>query len=409
MQPFLSPQGSFSTEVAWGNFTTSFFLTPSWPIPGFAFISLFCLIWIFTRQQTAAKQQFKFRIFNLIMLLLALILVYFWVNKNSTVLLIFSVLAIFLFFITLIYLSIKKGGDEELLLFFLIWTLVILVATLVQRRFAYYLVINIALLSAYISWQAIWWAGLRKLAATPPETAEKERLHFETSQKKDYYALLGVTRSASHKEIRTAFRKLAASYQAEPNPAPEAEEKFQQINKAYEVLSNPGRRAAYDGSKHETAERKKTRARTSQGITGYHVNTVLAIIVVFVLVFLFNITKSNQVASQARFAPSDAWQSSLLWMQANTPDPFGDPDAYYKLYEAPTGGRFSVSGIGLRCDVLVGLRLLDYTHRPPSAQCQSLPVSQPDNQGRHTLFIPGCIYGQRDNGPTAIFLHNYRL
>lgn len=118
MEHLLSPQGTFSTLYAWSYFTTSFFLiSPTsslhflWWLPGFGFISFLILIWL----------------------------------------------------------SIKQRGDKEIQVFFIIWTLIVLMATLSERRFAYYLVVNIAVLSAYISWQIIWYAGLRRLT----ENAEK--------------------------------------------------------------------------------------------------------------------------------------------------------------------------------------------------------------------------------------------
>jgi len=239
MQPFLSPQGSFSTAIAWGNFTTSFFLAPSWPIPGFAFISLIILIWLF----------------------------------------------------------IKRRGENGNWLLFFTWTLIILVATLVQRRFAYYLVINIALLSAYISWQAIWLAGLRKLVTRPEERAE----------------------------IVTA----------------------------------------------ETAKDKvKKKREQSRGIPINYINAALAIIVVFFFVLFPNIVKAKEVASTARFAPSDAWQASLTWMKENTPEPFGDPDAYYKIYEAPPPGviyEYPESAYGVTAWWDYGYWITRIAHRPPNA------------------------------------------
>jgi len=63
----------------------------------------------------------------------------------------------------------------------------------------------------------------------------------------DLYSTLGVKRSASEKEIRSAFRKLARQYHPDVNPGNnEAEAKFKQINAAFEVLSDPDKRKKYD-------------------------------------------------------------------------------------------------------------------------------------------------------------------
>jgi uncharacterized membrane protein YsdA (DUF1294 family) len=63
---------------------------------------------------------------------------------------------------------------------------------------------------------------------------------------KDYYAILGVPRNATPEEIKEAYRRLAKEYHPDKNPSPEAEEKFKLINEAYQVLSDPAKRAEYD-------------------------------------------------------------------------------------------------------------------------------------------------------------------
>lgn len=64
---------------------------------------------------------------------------------------------------------------------------------------------------------------------------------------KDYYALLGIEKSASEDEVKKAFRKAALKYHPDKNPGDKvAEEKFKEINEAYQVLSDPQKKAQYD-------------------------------------------------------------------------------------------------------------------------------------------------------------------
>jgi len=72
------------------------------------------------------------------------------------------------------------------------------------------------------------------------------------ANKRDYYEVLGVTRTSSVIEIRSAYRKLAAKYHPDVNPGDKgAEEKFKELNEAHEVLSSSEKRPLYDQYGHE--------------------------------------------------------------------------------------------------------------------------------------------------------------
>ena len=63
---------------------------------------------------------------------------------------------------------------------------------------------------------------------------------------RDYYDVLGVSQGADEGEIKSAFRRLARQYHPDVSQEADAEEKFKEINEAYEVLSDDDKRARYD-------------------------------------------------------------------------------------------------------------------------------------------------------------------
>lgn len=86
----------------------------------------------------------------------------------------------------------------------------------------------------------------------------------------DYYSTLGISKSASSDDIKKAYRKLARKYHPDVNPDDkEAHQKFQQINEAHEVLSDPEKRKKYDqyGKDWKHADQFES-ARQQQG-SGY--------------------------------------------------------------------------------------------------------------------------------------------
>src|SRR6202034_1995644 len=68
-----------------------------------------------------------------------------------------------------------------------------------------------------------------------------------TNAKRDYYEVLGVSRTVTEVELKSAYRKLALQHHPDRNPNnPDAEEKFKEVSEAYAVLADSDKRAAYD-------------------------------------------------------------------------------------------------------------------------------------------------------------------
>ncbi len=85
---------------------------------------------------------------------------------------------------------------------------------------------------------------------------------------RDYYETLGVAKGASQTEIKKAYRKLALKWHPDKNKSSEAEEKFKEINEAYEVISDSKKRQTYDQFGHAAFE-----SGASQGSSAYTYST----------------------------------------------------------------------------------------------------------------------------------------
>ena len=248
MQPLLFPRGDWSISVAWGNFTTSFFLS---------FISLGFLIWFFV---------------------------------------------------------IKRGNAEKTLL--VVWSVAILAATLGQRRFAYYFAVNVALLAGYLS--VLIYYVIRFII----DYLGSKNTNYMSWQILDF---------AGFKEL---------------------------IVRPVELPTRAERRRA------------KLKKGREAGYTINYASISLWVVVVFFLVFFPTIGWATQTAKEARFAPSDAWVSSLSWLKENTPDPFDNPNFYYELREPlPPGKKYKYpeSAYGVLAWWDYGYWISRIAHRLPNA------------------------------------------
>lgn len=91
---------------------------------------------------------------------------------------------------------------------------------------------------------------------------------------KDYYKILGIQSGANEEEIKKAYRRMALKFHPDKNKDPNAEEKFKEVAEAYEVLSDPKKKAIYD----QYGEDGKT--RLVQGFVWFRTMT-LSVLVVF--------------------------------------------------------------------------------------------------------------------------------
>lgn len=201
----------------------------------------------------------------------------------------------------LIYLIIRKGTAEKGLL--VVWSLVILAATLGQRRFGYYLAINVALLTGYLSWLALRSVGRRY--------SEVILLGLWLI----VIICLAIDRLGPYVVVNIA---LLAGY----------------------ILWRIFQLAGSDASHRRARARKADSA-----ITLKYAMTTMAVLVVFQAIFapifLFPAFKDSPtigVASTAPYAPTDGWVSSLNWLKDNSPEPLGNPDVYYQVQQQPATG-----------------------------------------------------------------------
>jgi len=216
-----------------------------------------------------------------------------------------------------------------------------LAAALAMRRFAYYFAVNVALLTGFLSWEILKFAGFKELMTKPTEVP----------------ARLERQKAKLRKRQKGGFR-----------------------------------------------------------LTHRYVKMALGVIVVFFLAFFPNISPAVATARQAIFTPGDGWCESLVWMRDNTPDPFGDPDFYYELYEIPPPGEgysYPETAYGIVARWGYGYWITRLGHRIPNANPGTghrgeahIFIAQDEASANEIMSRSGAKYVIVDDGTTTSFFHN---
>ncbi|ROT80429.1 dnaJ-like subfamily B member 9 precursor [Penaeus vannamei] len=135
---------------------------------------------------------------------------------------------------------------------------------------------------------------------------------------KDYYEVLGIRRSASDREIKKAFRKLAVQYHPDKNKEPGAEEKFREIAEAYEVLSDEDKKREYDYMGHAAYAQKSAGGGGGQEMDSWTWRTSLveeeeALAMMPLALTIHSLGWPLPAHRPHEAAPAGPQQSSLWW------------------------------------------------------------------------------------------------
>jgi hypothetical protein len=183
----------------------------------------------------------------------------------------------------------------------------------------------------------------------------------ETKRERTSYEILGIANNAGEKQIRAAYRELSQRYENAAEDEDGAKDALREIQAAFETLSDSRKRAAYDRRLFiagRQAARKSARGRTIDSrlvklgsrFTLAQLNfSITGVLVFLVCVGPFVVFKNPEVSAEqtptgrrgepGTYAPAAAWVNSLTWLEENSPEPFGDADAYYDNYDLPAAGQ----------------------------------------------------------------------
>jgi oligosaccharyl transferase (archaeosortase A-associated) len=230
---------------------------------------------------------------------------------------------------------------------FVIWTAVILLAALGQRRFNYYLVVNVALLTGYLCWEILRLAGLRVLAGEtgvyPRDRKKLPRSRKKRDPQRESYRL-----RPSHAFVTLAAITVFALFTIVPYASLDLDG------------SGKARPVSVIDIATETADLKP---------------------------------------DQPRYAPPDGWMEALTWLRDNTDQPFGNADFYYSRYERPFDYSAYPEAYGVTAWWDYGYWIVRAGRRPPSQNPGgAIPsvaeffLAQDESEGQRILDEHGARY-----------------
>ena len=218
--------------------------------------------------------------------------------------------------------AIKEKNANKIL--FLVWSIMMLIAVLVQRRFSYYYAVNVALLTGYFCWKMLDLAGLGKLLAKPKEIVgvakkfKKGKKAKEKARAKTFMQPRGAWVNVIVVGVIIFFVVFF------PNVAP----------------------IKYDS----VSGKLKSGFATSQlelQLSGF----------------------TQYTAKSANYVMDEGWYTSSLWLRenSNTPEPFGDPNFYYELYPPRDEFEYPETAYGVMSWWDYGYFIMQIGHRIPNA------------------------------------------
>ncbi len=152
---------------------------------------------------------------------------------------------------------------------------------------------------------------------------------------RDYYEILGVSKSASETELKQAYRKMALQWHPDRNKTKEAESKFKEVNEAYEILSNPQKKVAYDQYGHSAFQQGAGQGPFAGGASGQGP-------------FSYSYSSGGQGFDFSDFGVSDPFD---IFEQFFGGSPFGRKQARKQVYSLQIDFMDAVKGVSKDVDI----------------------------------------------------------